>query len=143
MCRALHIRGEYNLCDLSDLVQVLVVDGDSDAARFDAYQGARPRRRGMLNESGSSVRVEDAVDLFRKDWVQSVRARLNWLYSWGNVNPEGAQGAFSTVFGREDICEVCESQRKCVDSGGISTRGIQHEAYASDVWGNSVLQVKE
>ena len=34
-----------DLWDLSDLVQFLVVDGDSDAARFfwDAYQGAQPK----------------------------------------------------------------------------------------------------
>ena len=58
--------GNCDLWDLGDFVRVLVVDGDSDAARFfwDAYQGARPRGSGMLDEAGSNVGVEDGVDLF-------------------------------------------------------------------------------
>ena len=37
--------GDRNLWDLGDLIQFLVVDCDSDAARFlrDTYERARPR----------------------------------------------------------------------------------------------------
>ena len=80
----------------------------------------------MLEETGCNVGVENGVDLFRKDWVQSVRARLDRLWSWGNFYFEGSQGTFSVVqFGRrEDVFEISECRRKGV--------------YASDVWGNSV-----
>jgi len=128
--------------NLSGLIQFLAVDCDLDAARFfwNPYQGSRLRGYGMLNEAGNNVRVEDGVDLFRKDWVRSVRARLNRLCSWGNFNFEGAQRTFSVIqYGRgEDICGVSESRRKGVDSGGVPTRGVQREVYASDVWGNSI-----
>ena len=44
----------------------------------------------MLDETGCNVGVEDGIDLFGKHWVQSVRARLNRLCSWGNFNFEGS-----------------------------------------------------
>ena len=58
--------GNCDLWDLGDLVQVLVVDCDSDAARRfgDAYQGARPRGAGMLDEASSNVGIKNGVDLF-------------------------------------------------------------------------------
>ena len=67
---------DCDLRDLGDLVQFLVFDCDMDAARllWYTYQGTRPRGSGMLDETGCNVGVENGVDLFRKDWVQSVRA---------------------------------------------------------------------
>ena len=133
---------DCDLRDLGDLVQFLVVDCDADAARhfWYAYQGTRPRESGMLDETGCNVGVENGVDLFRKDWVQSVRARLDRLRSWGNFNIEGSQGAFPVVmFGRgKDVGEFGESRREGVDGGGVPARSVQREVYASDVWGNSV-----
>ena len=64
-----------------------------------------------------------------------------WLCSWGNLNFEGSQGTFSVVqFGRgKDVSKFGESRREGVDGGGVPTRSVQREVYASDVWGNSVL----
>ena len=64
----------------------------------------------MLDEASSDVRVKDGVDLFRKDWIQSVRTRLDRLCSRGSFNFERLQGAFSAIqFGRgKDICEFSE-----------------------------------
>ena len=58
--------GNCDLWDLGNRVQVLVVNVDSDVARRfgDAYQGARLRRSGMLNEASSNVVIKDDVDLF-------------------------------------------------------------------------------
>ena len=46
--------GNRILGDIGGFVELLVVDCDADAARFvwDAHKGARPRRRGVLNEAG-------------------------------------------------------------------------------------------
>ena len=70
--------------NLGDLVQFLVVDCDSDATRFlrDAHEGAQPRRRGVLNETGREIGVQNGVCLFEEDWVKSVGARLNRLSPW-------------------------------------------------------------
>ena len=67
--------------DLGDLVQLLVVDGDADAARlfWDAHEGARSRQRGVLNETGREVGVQDGVYLFGEDRIKLVGARLNRL----------------------------------------------------------------
>ena len=83
--------GNCDLWDLGDLVQFLVVDGDTNAARLFsyAYQEASPRGSGMLDETGCNVGVENGVDLFREDWVQSVRARLDLLCSWGSLISKG------------------------------------------------------
>ena len=91
--------GNCNLWDLSKHVQFLVVDGDSNAALFffNSYQEDRPKGSGMLNEASSNVRVKDGVDLFRNDWVQSIRGRLDRLCSRGNFNLERSQGAFSVI----------------------------------------------
>ena len=54
------------ICGISvTLFQFLVVDSDSDADRlfWDAYQGARPRGSGMLDEADSNVGIEDGIDL--------------------------------------------------------------------------------
>ena len=133
---------DCDLWDLGDLVQFLVVDCDTDAVRlcWYIYRGTRPRGSGMLDETGCNVGVENGVDLFRKDWVQSVRARLDRLCSWENFNFEGSLGAFPVVqFGRgKDASEFGESRREGVDGGGVPARSVQREVYASDVWGNSV-----
>ena len=73
--------GNRNLRNLGDLVQFLVVDCDADAARFlrDAHKRARPRRRGVLNETGREIGVQNGVYLFGEDWVKSVGARLDRL----------------------------------------------------------------
>ena len=91
----------------------------------------------MLDEPSCNIGVEDGVDLFGEDWVQSVRARLDRLSSWGNFNFEGSQGAFSVVqVGRgKYVCEFGGSRRKGVDSGGVPARSVQREIYASDVGG--------
>ena len=70
--------------NLGDLVQFLVVDCDSDATQFarDAHEGARQRRRGLLNEAGCEIGVQNNVCLFGEDWVKSVGARLNRLSPW-------------------------------------------------------------
>ena len=59
----------------------MIVDCDLDATRFlwNAYEGAAPRRRGVLDEASGEVSVENGVDLILKDRVQTVRARLNRL----------------------------------------------------------------
>ena len=64
----------------------------------------------MLDEASSEVGVKYGVDLFRKDWIQSVRARLDRLCSRRNFNFKRSQGAFSVIqFGRgEDIRKVSE-----------------------------------
>ena len=88
----------------------------------------------MLKEASSNVRVEYGIDLFRKDWVQSVRALLNRLCSWGNFNLDVAQGTFSVIqFRGESIRKVCESRRKGADSSGIPSPDDQREFDASDV----------
>ena len=46
---------------------------------WDAHKGARPRRRGELNEAGREVGVQDGVYLFGEDRIKSVGARLNRL----------------------------------------------------------------
>ena len=95
--------GNCHLWDLRDLFQFLVIDGDSNAARHfgDAYQGAQPKGSGMLDEANSNVGIKGGVDLFREDWFQSERARLDRLCSRGSFNSEGSQGAFSVIqFGR-------------------------------------------
>ena len=99
----------------------------------------------MLDETDCNVGVENGVDVLRKDWVQSVRARLDRLCSWGNFNFEGLPGAFFVVqFGRgKDVCEFGESRRWGVDSGRDPARSVQREVYASDVWRNSIPQAKE
>ena len=73
--------GNRNLRNLGDLVQFLVVDCDADAIRFlrDPHEGARPRRRGVLNETGREIGVQNGVYLFGEDWVKFVGARLNRL----------------------------------------------------------------
>ena len=55
--------GDRDLWDLVDLVQFLTVDCDSDAAVFiwNAYEGAGPRRRGVLHDAGGEVRVQHGV----------------------------------------------------------------------------------
>ena len=82
--------GNRNLGDLGDLVELLIVDCDTDAARFfwDAHKRARPRRRGVLNEAGREVGVQDGVDLFGEDRVKPVGARLNRLGSRGYLDFE-------------------------------------------------------
>ena len=76
--------GDRNLRNLGDLVQFLVVDCYLDAIRFlrDAHEGARPRRRRVLNELGCEIGVQNGVCLFGEDWVKSVGVRLNRLSSW-------------------------------------------------------------
>ena len=51
----------------------------------------------MLDETSCDIRVEDGVDLFRKDRVEPVRARLNRLSSGGNFIFKRTQGTFSIV----------------------------------------------
>ena len=55
--------GNRNLWNLGDLVQFLVVDCGADATRLlrDAHKGARPRRCGVLNETGREIGVQDGV----------------------------------------------------------------------------------
>ena len=76
--------GDRNLRNLGDLVQFLVVDCDSDATRFlrDAHEGAGPRRRGVLNETGRKIGVQNGGYLFGEDWVKSVGTRLDRLGPW-------------------------------------------------------------
>ena len=63
---------------------ILVVDCDSDATRFlrDAHEGARRRRRGVLNETGREIRVQNSVYLFGENTVKSVGTRLKRLSPW-------------------------------------------------------------
>ena len=70
--------------NLGDLVQFLVVDCDSDATRFlrDAHGRARPRRRGVLNETGREIGVQNGVYLFEEYWVKCLGTRLNRLGAW-------------------------------------------------------------
>ena len=78
--------------------------------------------------------LEDGVNLFRKDWVQSARAPLYRLYPWRNFDFERAQGRFSVVqFGRDDVGKLRESRRRGIDSNGVTASGVQHEIYAPDV----------
>ena len=82
--------GNRNLRNLGDLVQFLVVDCGSDATRFrrDAHEGARPRRRRVLNETSREIGVQNGVYLFGEDWVKSVRTRLNRLSPWRHLDFE-------------------------------------------------------
>ena len=81
---------DRNLRNLDDLVQFLVVDCDSDATRFlrDAHEGARPRRRGVLNEADCEIGVQNGVCRFGEDWVKSVGTRLNRLSPWRHLDFE-------------------------------------------------------
>ena len=76
--------------NLGDPVQCLVVDCNSDATRFlrDAYEGATPRRRGVLNETGREIEVRNGVYLFGEDWVKSVGTRLKSLSPWRHLDFE-------------------------------------------------------
>ena len=58
-----------------------MVDCDADAALFfwDAHKGARPRRRGVLNEADREVGVQDGVYLFGEDRIKPIGAQLNRL----------------------------------------------------------------
>ena len=49
--------------DLGDLIQFLVVDCDSDAARFllNTYEGAQLRRRRVQDEASGEVGVQDGA----------------------------------------------------------------------------------
>ena len=73
--------GNCNLWDLGDFVELLVFDCDADAARFvwGAHKGARPRRRGVLNEAGRERGVKYGVYLFGEDRIKFVGARLSRL----------------------------------------------------------------
>ena len=80
-----------------------IVDCDSNATGFlrNAYEGASPRARGTLNETGDKVRVQDGVCLLREGRVQPVRARLNRLCSGRDLDFKGMQRACTAIqFGR-------------------------------------------
>ena len=82
--------GNRNLRYLGDLIQLLVVDCDTDAAGFlwNTHEGARPRLRGVLNEAGGEIGVQDGICLFGEHWVQSVGSRLNRLSPGGHLDFE-------------------------------------------------------
>ena len=61
--------------------------------------GGKVRAPGRLNEAGGKVRVQDGVCLFR---VQSLRAGLDRLCSWRDLNFKGVQRACTVIqFGLE------------------------------------------
>ena len=53
-----------------------------------AHEGARPRRRGVLDEAGCEIGVQNDVCLFGEDWVKSVGVRLNRLSPWRHLDFE-------------------------------------------------------
>ena len=57
--------GDRNLDEFGDLIQFLVVDGDWNAVRFfrNEYEGGGPRGRGVLDEAGGKVGVQDGLCL--------------------------------------------------------------------------------
>ena len=72
--RVLIDEGDRNLGNFGDLIQFLVVDCNSNAIGFlrNTYEGGRPPRRGVLDEAGGKVRVQDGIWLLREGRVQSV-----------------------------------------------------------------------
>ena len=114
--------------DLGDLVELLVVDCDTDAARlfWDAHKGARPRRRGVLNEAGREVGVQDGVYLFGEDRIKPVGARLNRLGPRGYLDFKRSKGALSIVQLRERKNVRVGGKRvgESVDGRGIPTGGV-------------------
>lgn len=74
----------------------------------------------MLNEVDINVRVDDGVDLFKMDWVQSVNPGRNFHFNRG-------QGTFFVVQLYEE-----KTSAKSV-SNGVQTSGVQREVFASSV----------
>ena len=132
--------------DLGNLVELLVVDCDTDAARFfwDAHKGARPRRRGVLNEAGREVGVQDGVDLFGEDRVKPVGARLNRLGSRGYLDFERFS-ALTIVQLRERKNVRVGGKRvgEGVDDWGVPTGGVECEVYPANMGRHSVPEAEK
>ena len=64
---------------------------------FGTHSEVGPRGREMLDEAGGNVRVQDDVCLLRAYRVQSVRARLDWLYSGRDLGFERVQRAITVI----------------------------------------------
>ena len=120
----------------------MIVDGDADVARFfcNAHKGARPRRRGVLNEAGREVGVQDGVYLFGEDRIKPVGARLNRLGPRGYLDFKRTEGAFTIVQfrKRENVRVGGKCVGESVDGRGISTGGVQSEVYSTNMGRHSV-----
>ena len=84
---------------LGYLIKFIVACG-SNATGFlrGAYEGASPRARGTLNETGGKVRVQDdGVCLLREGRIQSVRVRLDQLCSGRDFGFKRVQRACNVI----------------------------------------------
>ena len=89
----------------------MIADRDSNATKLlrNIYKGAGLRERGVLDEAGGKLRVQDGVCLLREDTVQSVRARLDRLCSRRDLDFKGAlRGCTVIQCGRgENVHVLC------------------------------------
>ena len=95
--------GDRNRVNSVILLLFFIVDCGSNATGFlrDAYEGASPLARGRMDEAGGKVRVQDGVCLLREGQLQSLRARLDRLYSGRELDFKGVQRACTAIqFGR-------------------------------------------
>ena len=99
----------------------------------------------MLNEASGEGEVQDGIYLFRKEWVQSVGARLDRLSPWGHLDFERACGAFAVVqFGRrKDVRVGDECSGESIEGSGIPASRIQREVYPTNTGRNSVPEAKK
>ena len=99
----------------------------------------------MLDEASGKVGVQDDIYLFGEDWIQSVRARLDWLSPWGHLDFKRACGAFAVVqFGRrKDVRVGDECGGESIEGSGIPASRIQREVYPTNMGRNSVPEVKK
>ena len=78
------------------------------------------------------MKVQDGVCLLREGWVQSVRARLDRLFSGRDLDFKGMQRACTTIQferGEKKICVFCECRAENVDRAGVPPESVQCEIY--------------
>ena len=111
---------------------------------FGTHEGARPRRRGVLNETGRGTGVQNGVCLFGEDWVKSVGARLNRLSPWRYLGFERTWETFTVVqFGREGVRESGKCCGESVEGSGVPSSRVQREIYPTNVGGDNVPEAKK
>ena len=126
--------GDRNRVNSVILFFFFIVDCGSNATGFlrDAYEGASPLARGRMDEAGGKVRVQDGVCLLREGQLQSLRARLDRLYSGRELDFKGVQRACTAIqFGRgnKKIHVFCECRAESVDSIRVPTGSVQCKVY--------------
>ena len=82
--------GYGELSEDTDVIQLLVVDSETNPARFLGYDDHRARvgRGGVLYEPGRKVFVQNSVHLLGHDGIHAIGARGHWWASRRNRNLE-------------------------------------------------------